>query len=197
MNRCLIAFLAIALLATTDVFAAEKTADQILQDYVKILGEEIRTAKSDAPVHKFMIYPDTGIEGLPFGSTVEKANEILGNPTGLVRLGETKIALIYGKAHALIFRRNKFISAFGTPTLLNTSLPGAGSNPEISMVIAPGIELGMEKEMVEKFLNKKIGDASLSFDFSYETENADVAIKFVKSQGRFQIFSYTITNYGK
>ncbi|OGH60670.1 MAG: hypothetical protein A3G34_11130 [Candidatus Lindowbacteria bacterium RIFCSPLOWO2_12_FULL_62_27] len=186
--------LTLSLLTHTTAWATEKDAEQLLQEYTKILGDEIRAVTRGA---KVIIDPDKGIDGLPFGSTTDSAYELLGYPTGVVKLGETKVALIYGKAHSLIFRKNKLVAAYGTPLLLNTSLPGMGSNPEISMVIAPGIELGMEKETVEKLLNKKIVESPLGFDFNYETENSDVTIKFVKSQGRIQVFSYSITNYGK
>lgn len=201
MNRYLIALLALALLAHTTASAADKNADQLLQEYTKILGDDVQAALSSKDVSKgakFTIDPDKGIDGLPFGSTTEMANKVLGYPTGVVKLGETKVALIYGHAHSLIFRKNRLISAFGTPTLLNTALTGGKPNPGISLIVAPGIEMGMEKEKVEKLLNKTIDESPLSFDFTYETENADITLKFVKNrQGAFEVFSYTITHFSK
>jgi hypothetical protein len=149
------------------------------------------------------IEPDKSAYGIPFGAAEAELTKAFGDPTGVIVLSETTKALLYGRSHMFVLKNGKFRELMLSETLMDWELSQRiEGNPFFDngqWSIAPGLSKEMSFEDVAKAIGKP--NAAPSYQFSFDTENATIELRFssMSTDGgarSYRLHAVAIKNFG-
>ncbi|HAX62033.1 MAG TPA: hypothetical protein DCX95_05725 [Elusimicrobia bacterium] len=181
MKNLLIVFLLFFTLYYS-VYAASPI-ELILQVVEPPSSGKIPKAVKKGDIVNTVIEPEKGIYGLPWGSTIDETYKYFGKPNAIIQLEESKLVLIYGRTHKLIFRDGKLFCVEIRDQILDYSLADMlGEHPFFGdrWILSPGIMKDIsKKEIVKKFDRENIEiHEEEDYRLFYDVGNVRVTIYF-------------------
>ena len=150
------------------------------------------------------IIPDKSVYGVPFGSSAKDLITAFGNPNGIIIISDSKKALLYGRSHLFILKKNKFQEIIVEHHILDWELSKQMEDHPFfeseRWVIDPGLKNDMEFDQVRKLLGKP--NLKRGYSASIEGEASVTKLKFTSSRvnsgpATYKLRGFIIKNFGR
>lgn len=149
------------------------------------------------------IDPDKSVYGVTFGSTEAEVMAEFGEPNGVFVINDVKRAMLYGRSHLFIFRKDKLreltVSDYALTWTVANQMEDHPFFDRGKWVIAPGFRKEMNFAEVRNLLQKP--DAEPDHRYSFEGERSLITLQFSSWQGKsgpesYRIHGFTVVHYG-
>ena len=193
----------LVIISTPPHALAEKYTEKINQvTEAPTLATIPATIKANDSVSKAFIDPVKGIYGLRFGSTIDETYKYFGKPSGVFQISESRVMLMYGKSHTLIFRKGKLFCVMVTDCQLHWELGNMMEEHPFfdrGWILEPGITSRTSKKRVKEILGRDIPDNT--YQWSYDKGDATIELNFTsigtENMKSFEVIGFKIEYYGE